>query len=75
VIKEATKSDSNRIGKHTTIASEPTSYNDTEWHLITPKSALTVDEFGTEKEVPIEYDEKYNAIDPNNPRDEARIFS
>lgn len=67
VNQQATKSDSDRVGKHTIIASEPTTYDDTEWHLITRNSALTVDEFGTEKEVPIKYDEKFNAIDPNNP--------
>ena len=67
VNEEATKSDGERIGKHTIIASEPTTYDESEWHLISRNSALTVDEFGTEKEVPIEYDQKLNAVDPNNP--------
>ena len=53
-----------RIGKHTIIASEPTTYDESEWHLINKNCALTVDEFGTETEVPIEYDPKLNAKDP-----------
>ena len=63
----ATKSEGERIGKHTIIASEPTTYDDSEWHLIKANCALTVDEFGTEKETPIEYDAGLNAVDPNNP--------
>lgn len=66
VNEEATKSKEDRIGKHTIVASEPTTYDDAEWHLIGRNCALTVDEHGTEKEVPIEYDEKLNAaVDPN----------
>lgn len=63
----ATQSEDAKIGKHTIIASEPTTYDDSEWHLITANCALTVDEQGTETEVPIEYDPKFNAIDPNFP--------
>ena len=61
----ATKSADDKGGKHTIVASEPTTYDEAEWHLITKNCALTVDEFGTEKEVPLEYDAKLNAVDPN----------
>ena len=66
VNEEATKEEE-RIGKHTIVASEPTTYDDSEWHLISRNCALTVDEFGTETEVPIKYDEALNAFDPNAP--------
>ena len=65
VNEEASKNKEDRIGKHTIIASEPTTYDDTEWHLIGRNCALTVDEHGTETEIPIKYDEKLNAGDPN----------
>ena len=65
--EEATKSDGDRIGKHTIIASEPTTYDEAEWHLVKANCALTVDEYGTETEVPIQYDTKYNAVDPSAP--------
>ena len=61
----ATKSADDKGGKHTIVASEPTTYDDAEWHLIKKNCALTVDEFGTEEEIPIEYDAKFNARDPN----------
>jgi len=49
-------------GKHTIVASEPTTYDEDEWHLIGRNSTLTVDEKGTETEEPIRYDEqKLNA--------------
>ena len=63
----ASKSSDDKIGKHTIIASEPTTYDETEWHLITGNHALTVDEHGTETEVPLQYDSSLNAVDPNNP--------
>lgn len=61
VNEEATKSNEDRIGKHTIVASEPTTYDESEWHLITRNCALTVDENGTEEEIPIEYDGGLNA--------------
>ena len=61
----ASKSTDDKGGKHTIVASEPTTYDDAEWHLITKNCALTVDEFGIEKEIPLEYDAKLNAVDPN----------
>lgn len=64
VNEAATKSEDEKIGKHTIIASEPTTYDESEWHLITRNCALTVDEFGTETEIPIEYDSQFNAVDP-----------
>lgn len=63
--EKATKPDDAKIGKHTIIASEPTTFDEAEWHLINPNCALTVDEHGTEKEVKLEYDPKMNAVDPN----------
>lgn len=57
--------DDDKVGKHTIIASEPTTYDESEWHLIGKNCALTVDEKGTETEVPIQYDPKLNAVDPN----------
>lgn len=53
-----------KIGKHTIIASEPTTYDEQEWHLIKKNHALTVDEHGVETEVAIEYDPNLNAGDP-----------
>jgi glutamine amidotransferase len=54
-----------RIGRHTIIASEPTTYDESEWHLIQKNCVLTVDEFGEEVEKPIEYDGSLNAVDPS----------
>ncbi|EMD62327.1 hypothetical protein GGP41_002145 [Bipolaris sorokiniana] len=53
-----------RMGKHTIIASEPTTYDENEWHLINANCALTVDEDGIEREVKIDYDPSLNARDP-----------
>ena len=63
----ATKGTDDKIGKHTIIASEPTTYDDAEWHLISANCALTVDEVGVEKESPLQYDKSLNAVDPSNP--------
>jgi glutamine amidotransferase len=67
VNQDAIKSGEDRIGKHTIIASEPTTYDEAEWHLINKNCALTVDEYGIETEIPIEYDPALNAVDPNYP--------
>ena len=53
-----------RIGKHTIVASEPTTYDEKEWHLIGKNCALLVDDVGVETEVAVEYDEELNAHDP-----------
>ncbi|KAF1832275.1 N-terminal nucleophile aminohydrolase [Decorospora gaudefroyi] len=53
-----------KMGKHTIVASEPTTYDKKEWHLINRNCALMVDEDGVEKEVQIEYDQHLNAKDP-----------
>jgi glutamine amidotransferase len=53
-----------KIGRHTIIASEPTTFDEKEWHLIKKNCALIVDEFGTELEIPIIYNEALNATDP-----------
>jgi glutamine amidotransferase len=52
------------IGKHTIVASEPTTYDEKQWHLIRKNCALMVDEDGIEKEVEIGYDDELNASDP-----------
>lgn len=52
------------IGKHTIIASEPTTYDEKEWKLIRKNCALTVDEEGREVEVELQYDPSLNADDP-----------
>ncbi|RDI79321.1 hypothetical protein Vi05172_g10711 [Venturia inaequalis] len=61
---EASLVEGERIGKHTIIASEPTTYDEGEWNLIGRNCALTVDEEGVETEVVIEYDPVLNARDP-----------
>jgi glutamine amidotransferase len=66
VNREATFGPETRIGRHTIIASEPTTYDEKEWHLIGKNCTLTVDEFGTETEIPIDYDEALNATDPGS---------
>lgn len=45
-----------RIGKHTIVASEPTTYDEEEWHLIGKNCALLVDEDGVEVEEGIDYE-------------------
>jgi glutamine amidotransferase len=62
--RQATFGPETKIGRHTIIASEPTTYDEKEWHLIKKNHALTVDAFGVEVEVPIPYDETLNAKDP-----------
>jgi glutamine amidotransferase len=55
-----------RIGKHTIIASEPTTYDEGEWNLIGKNCLLTVDEKGIETQIPLVYDEAaLNARDPS----------
>lgn len=46
------------------VASEPTTYDEQEWHLIKANHALLVDEEGEEREMKIDYDEHLNAGDP-----------
>ncbi|KAF2396065.1 N-terminal nucleophile aminohydrolase [Trichodelitschia bisporula] len=67
VNEQAIMGEEERIGRHTIIASEPTTYDEKEWHLIKRNCALTVDEFGTETEVPLTYDERLNAVDRGDP--------
>lgn len=50
-----------RIGKHTIVASEPTTYDEKEWNLISKNCILRVDEKGVETEVKLEYPENLNA--------------
>lgn len=65
VNEEAIKTAEEPMGKHTIIASEPTTYDEKEWHLIGKNCVFTVDETGTEMEHPISYDETLNAAEPN----------
>ncbi|KAF9693373.1 hypothetical protein EKO04_008839 [Ascochyta lentis] len=62
--EEAVLDKEEKIGKHTIVASEPTTYDEKEWHLIKANHALLVDEEGEENEVEIEYEEELNAKDP-----------
>lgn len=62
---EAVMDEEDGIGKHTIIASEPTTFDEKQWHLIGRNCALTVDEKGVEREVAINYDARLNAADPN----------
>jgi glutamine amidotransferase len=64
VNEESVLDEGEKIGKHTIVASEPTTYDENEWHLIKRNHALLVDENGVEKEVEIEYEEELNARDP-----------
>ncbi|KAJ4320295.1 hypothetical protein N0V94_003472 [Neodidymelliopsis sp. IMI 364377] len=64
VNEEAVLDSGEKIGKHTIVASEPTTYDEHEWHLIKANHALLVDEEGEESELRIEYDEVLNAKDP-----------
>ena len=64
VNENATKAEDDKIGRHTIIASEPTTHDENEWNLINKNCALTVDQYGTETEIPVKYDAKFNAKDP-----------
>jgi glutamine amidotransferase len=60
----AIKTEADIMGKHTIIASEPTTYDEKQWNLIPKNCAFTVDEFGHEMQLPITYDETLNAEEP-----------
>jgi glutamine amidotransferase len=60
----AVKGEEEKIGKHTIISSEPTTYDPNEWHLVGRNCALSVNEKGVENETEITYDAKHNAKDP-----------
>lgn len=62
--EEAVLGQEEKIGKHTIVASEPTTFDEQEWHLIKANHALLVDEKGVETEHRIEYGEELNATDP-----------
>ena len=64
LVNEEATLETEGMGKHTIVASEPTTYDEKEWNLIGRNCALLVDEKGIEREVEIEYDEKLNAKDP-----------
>jgi glutamine amidotransferase len=64
VNEESTLGEGEKIGKHTIVASEPTTFDEKEWHLIRRNHALLVDENGLEKLMELEYSEDLNARDP-----------
>jgi len=64
--EQAVLGDNERIGKHTIVASEPTTYDEGEWNLINKNCALLVDENGVETERKIEYDG--DGLDARDPR-------
>jgi glutamine amidotransferase len=64
VNEEAVLEEGEKIGKHTIVASEPTTYDEKEWHLIKANHALLVGEDGEEEEKKIEYNKELNAADP-----------
>lgn len=49
------------MGRHTIVSSEPTTYDEKDWHLISRNCMLLVDENGVETEVPLEYDSSLDA--------------
>lgn len=53
-----------RIGKHTIVSSEPTTFDVGEWNLIKRNCALMVGEDGVERLVDVEYDGELDARDP-----------
>lgn len=61
---EAVLEEGQKIGKHTIVASEPTTYDEKEWHLIKANHALLVGEDGEEKHEVVDYSEELNAADP-----------
>ena len=65
VNEQAIWGEEDRIGKHTIVASEPTTYDEKEWHLIGRNCALLVDDAGVETQVPIVYEAELNARDPS----------
>ncbi|KAF1912987.1 nucleophile aminohydrolase [Ampelomyces quisqualis] len=64
VNENATLSETACMGKHTIVASEPTTYDEKAWNLIEKNCALMVDEEGRETEVEILYNGGLNARDP-----------
>jgi glutamine amidotransferase len=62
--RRATFGPETSYGQHTIIASEPTTFDEKQWHLIKKNHALLVDEAGNETEVPITYNSALNAHDP-----------
>ncbi|PSN71532.1 N-terminal nucleophile aminohydrolase [Corynespora cassiicola Philippines] len=68
--ERAIKTEEDMYGKHTIIASEPTTYDEKEWHLIERNCALTVDNQGVETQVEIQYDQSLNAKDASEQANE-----
>jgi glutamine amidotransferase len=64
VNEESRLGEEENIGKHTIVASEPTTFDEKEWNLIARNHALLVDRDGVEREVEVEYEEGLNARDP-----------
>jgi glutamine amidotransferase len=65
LVNEAAQfTEQDKIGRHTIIASEPTTYEENIWKLIGKNCAFTVDEYGNELELPINYDLSLDAKEP-----------
>jgi glutamine amidotransferase len=64
VNEESVLGEQEKIGKHTIVASEPTTYDEKEWNLIARNHALLVDDTGVETEMEVKYGEELNARDP-----------
>lgn len=64
VNEEAVLGEEERIGKHTIVSSEPTTFDEGEWNLIKRNCALMVGEDGVERLVDVEYDGELDARDP-----------
>lgn len=62
--EEAVLGEDESMGKHTIVASEPTTYDEKEWNLIGKNCALLVDEKGVETQMEIKYHAELNAVDP-----------
>ncbi|KAH7385436.1 nucleophile aminohydrolase [Phaeosphaeria sp. MPI-PUGE-AT-0046c] len=64
VNEESTLGEEARIGKHMIVASEPTTFDEKEWHLIGRNCALLVDSDGVERTLEVDYDKGLDARDP-----------
>ena len=57
--------DSEQHGSHVIIASEPTTFDEDEWSLIDANNIVLVDKDGKVKMEKVQYDTKFDAVDPN----------
>lgn len=64
MVRTATMSANDTVGKHHIVASEPTTYDEQEWHLIQANHALMVHENGKMECRAVDFDPGFNAEDP-----------